>query len=264
MNNFLVGLQFLTRITLKKDLNWSEQACGGSVKFFPLIGAILGIIYLLAGYVLLFILPSFNLQFSPHLLSFILLALNIFLTGALHCDGFTDTMDGILSGRKRERILEIMKDSRVGAHGATCLILILIGKYSMFTDLMLNQNIYSTHDSSLNSLIALFLMPIIARCCMSSAVVNFPYARKEGLGKAFHEYSSSKSMALASGFTCICALLLGTVATIAFILTTIIMYLFNRYINNLLGGLTGDVYGATAEIGEFVVLFIFVIAKAFI
>ena len=63
------------------------------------------------------------------------------MTGALHCDGFTDTMDGILSGRKRERILEIMKDSRVGAHGATCLILVLIGKYSMFTDLMVNQNI---------------------------------------------------------------------------------------------------------------------------
>ena len=44
MNNFLLGLQFLTRITIKKNLDWSEKACGGSVKFFPLIGAILGII----------------------------------------------------------------------------------------------------------------------------------------------------------------------------------------------------------------------------
>ena len=52
MNNFLLGLQFLTRITIKKNLDWSEKACGGSVKFFPLIGAILGIIYVLVGYVI--------------------------------------------------------------------------------------------------------------------------------------------------------------------------------------------------------------------
>lgn len=101
-------------------------------------------------------------------------------------------MDGILSGRKRERILEIMKDSRVGAHGATCLILILIGKYTMFTDLLVSQNTFDTHIQLFNALIALFLMPVIARCCMSIAVVLFPYARKEGLGKAFHEYSSKK------------------------------------------------------------------------
>lgn len=267
MNNFLLGLQFLTRITIKKNLDWSEKACGGSVKFFPLIGAILGIIYVLVGYVIYYLLPSFNIYLSAHLIGFILLFCNIFLTGALHCDGFTDTMDGILSGRKRERILEIMKDSRVGAHGATCLILVLIGKYSMFTDLMVNQNIYITyitHTQFFNSLFALFLMPIIARCCMSIAVVLFPYARKEGLGKAFHEYSSKKSMAFALLFTFIISLLLGTIGVIALIFTIIIMYLFNRYVANLIGGLTGDVYGATAEIGELVVLFVFVLAQSFI
>ena len=264
MNNFLLGLQFLTRITIKKNLDWSEKACGGSVKFFPLIGAILGIIYVLVGYVIYYLLPSFNIYLSAHLIGFIFLFCNIFLTGALHCDGFTDTMDGILSGRKRERILEIMKDSRVGAHGATCLILVLIGKYSMFTDLMVNQNIYITHAQFFNSLFALFLMPIIARCCMSIAVVLFPYARKEGLGKAFHEYSSKKSMAFALLFTFIISLLLGTIGVIALIFTIIVMYLFNRYVANLIGGLTGDVYGATAEIGELVVLFVFVLAQSFL
>lgn len=264
MNDFLLGLQFLTRITIKKNLDWSEKACGGSVKFFPLIGVILGIIYVLVGYVVYYLLPSFNIHLSEHLIGFIFLICNIFLTGALHCDGFTDTMDGILSGRKRERILEIMKDSRVGAHGATCLILILIGKYTMFTDLLVNQNTFDTHIQLFNALIALFLMPVIARCCMSIAVVNFPYARKEGLGKAFHEYSSPKSMFMAFIFTLILSLALGITATVTFILTTIIMYLFNRYVSNLLGGLTGDVYGATAELGELVVLFIFVLAQAFV
>lgn len=253
MNNFLVGLQFLTRITIRKNLDWSEKACGGCVKFFPFIGAILGAIYAAAGYIIYFLLPQYNIHPSAFLTGFIFLALNIFLTGALHCDGFTDTMDGILSGRKRERILEIMKDSRVGAHGATSLILLLIGKFAMFSDL----------NASL-ALTALFLMPIIPRCCMSSAVVNFPYARKEGMGKAFHEYSGSKDMMIASFFTCLVSIFLGTIAIIAYILTTLIMYCFNRYVSRLLGGLTGDVYGATTELGEFVVLFIFVIAQAFV
>lgn len=253
MNNFLVGLQFLTRITVKKNIDWSEKACGGSVKFFPFIGAVLGIIYVIAGYVIYFLLPCYNISLSIHLTGFILLALNIFLTGALHCDGFTDTMDGILSGRKRERILEIMKDSRVGAHGAATLMLLLIGKFAMFADI----------EASF-ALTALFLMPVISRCCMSCAVVNFPYARKEGMGKAFHEYSSSKDMFAAVFFTCIVSILLGTMAIIAYILTALIMYVFNRYVSRILGGLTGDVYGATTELGEFVVLFIFVIAQTFV
>ncbi|MBM6760116.1 adenosylcobinamide-GDP ribazoletransferase [Megamonas hypermegale] len=253
MNNFLVGLQFLTRITVKKNLDWSEKACGGSVKFFPFIGAILSIIYVIFGYVIYFLLPQYNFNLSTLLIGFILLALNIFLTGALHCDGFTDTMDGILSGRKRERILEIMKDSRVGAHGATSLILLLIGKFAMFSDL-----------NSTVALTALFFMPIIPRACMSNAVVHFPYARKEGLGKAFHQYSSQKDMLIAGFFTCLLSLLLGKIAIIAYVLTTLIMYSFNRYVSHLLGGLTGDVYGATTELGEFVVLFIFVIAQTFI
>ena len=62
----------------------------------------------------------------------------------------------------------------------------------------------------------------------------------------------------------IISLLLGTIGVIALIFTIIVMYLFNRYVANLIGGLTGDVYGATAEIGELVVLFVFVLAQSFI
>ena len=71
-------------------------------------------------------------------------------------------------------------------------------------------------------------------------------------------------MLIAGFFTCLLSLLLGKIAIIAYVLTTLIMYSFNRYVSHLLGGLTGDVYGATTELGEFVVLFIFVIAQTFI
>ncbi len=253
INDFLLGLQFLTRITLKKNVDWSERACGGSVKFFPLIGAVLGVFYAILGYIIYILLPSYHIELSGQIIGFILLAGNIFLTGALHCDGFVDTMDGILSGRKRERILEIMKDSRVGAHGATSLILLLIGKYSMFAEL-----------NSQFAIIVLFLMPIIARCCMSIAVTRFNYARPEGLGKAFHQFSGNKDSLFAVICTVFICALFGIIPCVVFIITAFIMYAFDRYICNLIGGLTGDVYGCTAELGEFVVLFVFVIAQILI
>ena len=253
MNNFLVGLQFLTRLTISKNVDWSEKACGGSVKYFPVVGAILGFFYAIAGYIIYHLLPSYGYVLSDNLVGFILLALNIFLTGALHCDGFVDTMDGILSGRNRERILEIMKDSRVGAHGATSLILLLIGKFAMFSEL----------NSSI-AMIVLFIMPIIPRYSMSVAVVNFPYARKEGLGKAFHEYSGSKDLVISAIFTLLACGFFGLIASIPLTITIFIMYFFDRYVSKLLGGLTGDVYGATSELGEFVVLFVCVVAQTFI
>ena len=256
LNDFLLGLQFLTRLTVKRDVDWSERACGGSVKFFPLIGAVLGIFYLAAGYIVFWALPERGIELPPYFIGFVLLALNIYLTGALHCDGFTDTMDGILSGRKRERVLEIMKDSHVGAHGTTSLILLLLGKFSMFASL-------GSATPAL-SMTALLLLPVIPRLCMAYAVVLFPYARPQGLGKAFHEYSAKKSLIFPSALTFLLCLLGGLPALGALVFACLVMYAFDSYVSQLLGGLTGDVYGATCELGEFMTLFAFAAVSAFI
>lgn len=254
MNNFLVGLQFLSRISIKKNLDWSEKSCGGSVKFFPAVGLVLGIIYAISGY----FIYDYILFMVPNIIKgFILLALNIYLTGALHCDGFCDTMDGILSGRQGDKILEIMKDSRVGAHGATSLILVLIGKFVMFSSLPIDLAPF-----------ILFFMAIVPRLSMSYAVVLFPYARKEGLGKAFHEYSTKKDLAIATLFVLGIILMLNILdyrlsifIFLASICTIFALYRFNNYVAKLIGGLTGDVYGATTELGELIFL-IFSIAFA--
>lgn len=260
MNDFLVGLQFLTRLQIKKQLDWSEKACGGSVKFFPVIGTVLGFCYLLLGAVIYLLLPRFDLTVNPLCTGFLLLLFNIYLTGALHCDGFCDTMDGILSGREKSRILEIMKDSRVGAHGATSLILLLIGKFAMFASL----------PPSL-ALCTLFFMPVTARACMSLAVVAFPYARKEGLGKAFHEFSGAKDLTLALGYVMALLVILGgfqlkltLLLTAASLATLWVMYCFDRHVAGLIDGLTGDVYGATAELGELIFLIFAVVFNVFL
>lgn len=259
MNSFFTGLLFLTRLPIKYDAEWTPEACGKSVKYFALIGAILGAVNVLAVLCLCVALPQlFNITIKPSVGAFLLLFVNIASTGALHCDGYTDTMDGLLSGRERSRVLEIMKDSHVGAHGVTSLIVLLLGKYSAIAAL------YPVTGAPANSIcilgIALFLMPVIARLSMVIGITLFPYARKEGLGKAFTDYADKSSLVIVF----ITALVLVSAAYVDFyhaaaalVAAIIFAMLFCRHVTAKLGGLTGDVYGAITELSELLVLFIF-------
>ncbi|MBQ9479945.1 MAG: adenosylcobinamide-GDP ribazoletransferase, partial [Selenomonadaceae bacterium] len=113
MRSFLIGLQFLTRITLERQTVWTEEDFGRSVRWFPLVGAVLGSIYAL----MMFAMIELTAGRFPTLEAALALLMSTALTGAIHCDGFMDTFDGLFSGRDRARMLEIKKDSRVGAFG---------------------------------------------------------------------------------------------------------------------------------------------------
>lgn len=256
MNSFFTGLLFLTRLPIKYNANWTEEACGNSVKYFTIIGLILGIINSLCAYIIFSLLPHFlHITITVPLASFFLLLISIILTGAIHYDGYTDTMDGLLSGRKKDRILEIMKDSRVGAHGATSLIMLILGKYAAIFSLCSSTNYTILYT-------ALLFAPVLGRLGLVIGVTLFPYARKEGLGKAFSTYSNKFSLILNIIITLIClSINLPKLSTsiIAFIVVIIFTLIFGHYITKKLGGLTGDVYGATSELSEFLVLFIFTI-----
>ena len=115
MNSFLIGLQFLTRIFVVKQSVWTEKNFGESVKYFPAVGAVLGIFYAsIVGAINFFSLPLFTGAVG--------FASMIILTGGIHCDGLMDSADGLFSGREREKILLIMKDSRAGSFGVVAMI----------------------------------------------------------------------------------------------------------------------------------------------
>ncbi|MBQ7496821.1 MAG: adenosylcobinamide-GDP ribazoletransferase, partial [Selenomonas sp.] len=116
MRLFFVALQFLTRIHIVKQDSWTADDFGHSTRFFPLVGLVQGVIYLLFAWLMLPVLGQSAVFAS------LMLILTIIITGGLHYDGFMDTMDGLLSARSRERMLEIMKDSRVGSYGALAAI----------------------------------------------------------------------------------------------------------------------------------------------
>lgn len=246
MHEFITGLQFLTRIKLINQSYWEPDSFGRSVKFFPLIGAVIGIFIVVFNYIIGGVLPAAGFYMPQHVLAAILTAAPILITGGLHCDGFIDTMDGMFSGRSQERKLEIMKDSRVGANGVTAFTLLILLKWSIITDIS---------PSLLPP--ALFSMPILGRFAMVIGIICFPYARVDGMGKAFAQHSGKNSLFIAAVLTFILLAPIGKQALISSLAVILFTIIFARYSCGTLGGLTGDVYGALTELSELIVLVMF-------
>lgn len=131
MKSFITALQFLTRIHLKNQPDLTIEDFGRSTKFFPLVGAILGFIYLLAAWCLIAVFGWANFVTT------ILVLLPVFVTGGLLLDGYMDTADGVFSARDRERKLEIMKDSRVGSFGVIALVALMMIDWTVLRDIKL-------------------------------------------------------------------------------------------------------------------------------
>ena len=247
---FITALQFLTRIRLFRDPDYDDGLFGRSVKFFPLVG-------LLAGSILAGVAVLTGGWLPGTVRSTLLVTLSVFITGGLHCDGLMDSADGLFSGRSRERMLEIMKDSRVGSFGVIAIILLLLWKWALLHDLP---------DSLLVP--ALISMMTFGRFAMILAILRFPYARPEGMGKAFALYAGTHSLGpalatllgLLAVFYFVTGPLVCGIAAAAALAAILFAFWFGRWTTHKLGGMTGDTYGAVTELSELVVLIVFVLS----
>lgn len=246
MNSFLVGLQFLTRIRIVRQTAWTAEDFGRSTRFFPLVGLVLGICYALAAWILISVLGMRALTAA------LLLILPLLLTGGLHADGFMDTVDGVFSGRERERKLEIMKDSRVGSFGVVAFVLLMFLQFALLLDM-----------SPPLLVSVFFVMPIIGRMAMVLAVSCFPYARADGMGKTFADMADRRTVAIAAVTTSVLVIPIGLLATLALVLGIVFALLFCRWMTAILGGVTGDVYGAATVLTETIVLAVFSLASSY-
>ena len=233
MKGLIIALQFLTRIPLKINLNITEKEFGSCTKFFPLVGLVIGLI-LMAIYSLTYnLLPEIAV-------GAIILISQIILTGGIHLDGFMDTMDGLLSARPQEVMLEIMKDSRVGAHSVTALFCLLILKFSLLISLPREIAPY-----------LLLIMPGIGYWVMVFCLAFFPYARPKGLGKIFHQETKKKYWYLSTFFMGLLFLLFFPPIYLLIPLISFLIILSPALlINKALGGHTGDTYGAINELAQ--------------
>lgn len=256
MKAFLIGLQFLTRITIVRQTVWTAEDFGRSVRWFPMVGAVLGLTY---AAILFFLIELTSGRFAT-LNAGIAFLLTVWLTGGIHCDGFMDTFDGLFSGRDRERMLEIMKDSRVGAFGVVSFVSLAAMNFAVLNEL--------ARLSTAEFLSAIFAMPILGRLMMVFVIGFFPYARAEGMGKAFAEMTDGRTMLLATVEALILLTPLTAISTEIFLTALMsglgafmIAFYFGWYATKKLGGVTGDIYGAVTLLSELIVLLVFLMMR---
>ncbi|MDE2767742.1 MAG: adenosylcobinamide-GDP ribazoletransferase [Chloroflexota bacterium] len=205
--------------------------------FFPLVG--LGLGGLLAGLDL-----AASRVLPQPVVGALLVAALLVLTRALHTEGFLDTCDGLLGGRDRESRLAILRDSHVGAFaaiGGACLLLL---KWTLLVGIP---------EAERMGLLVLFAC--FSRFAMVAAMSVFPYARTQGLGSAFHDGASWRQLALALLTAAVAGgLLLGLAGLLLLGVATVVALGLGFWFLRLLGGMTGDTYGATNEVAEVTVL----------
>jgi adenosylcobinamide-GDP ribazoletransferase len=229
------ALQFLTIFPAVVRRPFSGAELGWSLAYFPVIGALLGGMLLGLDRLLELALPS-------GVSAALILAIWILATGALHVDGFLDTCDGLWGGKNPEQRLRIMRDHHVGSFAVVGGILLLLIKYQALAAL-------ADRDS------ALLLAPILGRWGIVPAVVCFPYARAEGLGRDMKDYAGWLPLFFAS------AIALGAAWWIAgwpgILCAGIVLALLvaiAAVVLRRLPGFTGDIYGFCCESFEILVL----------
>lgn len=234
MKRFILLIQFLTRIPINLQLDVSRDDLSKAVIYFPVVGGIIGFFLILFYYL-------FSSSFDRGILLFLIILLEVLITGGLHIDGLSDTFDGIFSNRSKERILEIMKDPNVGTFGMLSIIFLFGFKYLLLYYL------------SKDLLVIIFFMPIVARFCVVLASSISKYSREKGLGNLFIGQTSRQQVGISFLFTMIpilfCKkLLFGYIVSVGFTLY------FVHYISKRIDGITGDVLGAIVELNEVIFL----------
>lgn len=233
---FVVAWHFLTAIPLSRrhhDPTPGELA--GSMAWYPLVGLLLG--GALAGSAWLL-----SAGFARNIQDMLLIVVLVALTRGLHQDGLADTLDGWAGGRTPEQRLAIMRDGRIGAIGATGLILSLGLRYAGLE--ALPEPI---------RLPVLLCMPAVGRWAMVVGAVATPYARAEGgLAEPFLRHLTARHLLVATA--CLGAVLLWTLGVVEALAGLTVAALVARAVTaqsrRLCGGITGDTLGATNEAAE--------------
>ena len=236
MKSFMLALQFISRIYIF-NVSFDEVAFGKATRFFPVVGLILGAITAAVYRLCVTVFPS-EVSAALAVLTMVL------LTGGIHLDGFMDSLDGLFSGRDRERKLEIMKDSRIGAFGAVGLVALFLLKYTVILRLP-PEFLYPL----------LILAPVVSRWTMVIGIKFFPYLREQGLGKLYSQYTGWSEFIFATVLVIgITVFLAGLPGLVLLVFCGLFALLMCRRVCRQLGGLTGDIYGAVNEITEVLVL----------
>lgn len=233
MKTFGVMLQFLTRLPLPFTIDCDEQTFGRGLYYFVPVGLVLGFILALAHRLLN------PLGLDLWVQAILLLWLHVWLTGGLHLDGVADSADGLLSNRSPERMLEIMKDSRIGSNGVLALMALLSLKV-----VGLRLALESPYPALL-----LLLMPAVARFAVVLAAYVGKTPRESGMGNLFIGKGAFATVVVNALLVAVFSPIYPQVLLPLGVATLFTLALVRR-VTKRIGGITGDVLGATIEMNE--------------
>ena len=171
----------------------------------------------------------------------------ILITGLIHIDGLADTADGLFSYADKERMLEIMKDSRIGTNGTVALILYFISKIVFLAAVKPEY---------------ILLYPIISRMSTSINAGLGEYARKKGMSNGIIEKNDKKDAVISILITAVLSFaVLRFKGLIVMALAILFILLFMKNVKKKIDGITGDTMGASLELTGIIVLFAGIILK---
>ena len=234
---FLLALQFLTRLRLPIEAEYAPDAMRDSPRWYPAVGVVVGVVtgviyWGAAG------------LFTPVLAALLATAAGVILTGALHEDGFADACDGLGGNRPRERVLEIMRDSRIGTYGVLGLGLMMAGKVAALAAL-----------PGMVAPFALIAGHSASRASMLWVMASSDYVRDQGAGSAVAGGLNQRTMMTALAVTGLALLpmifvvpVMGIVLGLAGLVAG--HFAMRHRFEARLGGYTGDCLGAVQQCSE--------------
>jgi len=238
VNELLLAFQFMTRIPIS-GLPREERALGRAAKFFPVVGLAIGSVAVVIQRVL-------AARVQPQLLALLLIIYLVLITGALHEDGLADAVDGFGGGWTKEKILLIMRDSRIGSFGAVAVTLSLLSRFILISN---------TSPARLPG----FLVASSVLCRWTALPLGFwlPYAREDrGLGAAVAGQMPLASLLWGTGFAVLsAAAALGLGSLLPWLITLLVTAASGLYFKRHIQGVTGDCFGATNQITEIAIYF---------
>ena len=231
---FALAWNMLTILPFFKVHDFFKGINGYSVMLYPLVGLLLGTVLFLVHFALSGIVPPLHA-------GVIVFVLWVVLSGGLHLDGFSDTVDGLFVAR--DKAITVMKDAHVGGMGMVFTVVFLLLKLS-----------------SLLFMEAYYLLPVVlmlSRFNASVAIYFYKYI-SSGVGTLLKEEFTKQQLLVALAYTLVVAYLFSFV--FAFIVSLLVLLLIARFFIHRLGGLSGDIYGFIIEVSELVLLNYIVIA----
>jgi adenosylcobinamide-GDP ribazoletransferase len=235
MKPLLAAIRFLTILPVPGTWGTATDDLARSVPYFPVVGLILGVIGALIAWAIAPWTP-------PLMTAAVIVLLLMAFSGCLHMDGLSDSADGFLSSRPRDRILEIMKDSRIGAMGVVAIVSVLLLKFAALASL---------NRASLWS--AVLLMPLVGRSVMVLHMAILPYVRETGLASVFYRHKPRATAVWAACAPAIVAwFVLGVQGLAIWGICLAVALLMAAYVYRKIGGATGDTLGAVCELVEIV------------